>query len=359
MTNPDATIATRRGAIMRGLLPAGLPRLWCPLLSHYRDDGTFDLHRTALQLDAIRPFVGGLLLAGSTGDGWELDEAERQRLIAEVLPLARARGFAVLVGVLKSEVQDMRSAMDATLAILRTVGGSDSTNDPVELMARSGVAGMTLCPPAGAALPQAAISAALDALLATGAPISLYQLPQVTQNEMDAATVSGLVRRHPNLLMIKDTSGTDGIAEAGVGDVVLLRGAEGGYARHTKSGGGRYDGFLLSTANGLADALSGVLDALEADRREYADELSNRIEAVVKAVFEAAAPLPHGNPFTNANKAIDHVMAHGQDARGASAPRLHSGMRLPAELIATALEALGRNGLLPERGYLSQHGGQP
>ena len=101
MTKETMPVAERRRALLQRLLPAGAPRLWCPLLTHYRDDGSLDLERTARQLDAIRPFVGGLLLAGSTGDGWELDEAQRQRLIADVLPLARARGFAVLLGVLK------------------------------------------------------------------------------------------------------------------------------------------------------------------------------------------------------------------------------------------------------------------
>ena len=54
----------------------------------------------------------------------------------------------------------------------------------------------------------------------------------------------------------------------------------------------------------------------------------------MNAVFAAAAPLPHGNAFTNANKALDHFMAHGPRARAVTPPRLHSGQRLPGELIA-------------------------
>ena len=351
-----STVATRRDTLLRRLLPGGLPRLWCPLLTHYRDDGTIDLERTASQLDSIRPFVGGLLLAGSTGDGWEIGEAERRRLISDVLPLARARGFVVLVGVLKADAAQMRAGIDGTLDILRAASGADVAADPVDLFATCGVVGVTLCPPSGATLSQAAIAADLDALLTTGVPVSLYQLPQVTRNEMDPATVCALVQRHANLLMVKDTSGADRIADAGVTGVVLLRGAEGDYARHPTSGGGRYDGFLLSTANGLAAPLAGVLDALAAGHREQAQALSRRVEAVVDVVFAAAAALPDGNAFTNANKAIDHVMAHGPKADRSAGPRLHAGTRLPGELIETTLDALARHELLPARGYLETEG---
>ena len=55
----------------------------------------------------------------------------------------------------------------------------------------------------------------------------------------------------------------------------------------------------------------------------------------------------------NANKAIDHFMAHGPGARSVTPPRLHSGERLPAALIATAGAALERQALMPARGYLN------
>ncbi len=351
MTMETMTVAARRRALLQRLLPAGAPRLWCPLLTHYRDDGSLDLERTARQLDAIRPHVGGLLLAGSTGDGWELDEEQRQRLIAEVLPLARARGFAVLLGVLKPTAAEMQRAIAATVAALCAQAGSD---DPAEAFARCGVAGLTLCAPHGEALSQDAIGSALDALLATGVPISLYQLPQVTRNRIAPATYAALVARHANLLMLKDTSGEDTLAAAAddADGVLLLRGAEGAYARHPKTAGGRYDGALLSTANGLGAALGGVLDALAAGRHGEAEALSRRIETVVDTVFGAAAAVPAGNAFTNANKAIDHVMAHGDAAAAAEPPRLHAGTRLPRELIAATTAALASQGLAPVRSYL-------
>ena len=61
-----------------------------------------------------------------------------------------------------------------------------------------------------------------------------------------------LASRHANLLMLKDTSGADRVADAGgAGIDELFTGARrrSGYSRHLKLAGGRYDGFLLSTAN--------------------------------------------------------------------------------------------------------------
>lgn len=353
MTSNETTAqaATRR-ALQSRLLPANVPRLWCPLLTHYRDDGSPDLERIARQLDAIRPAVGGLLLCGSTGDGWEMDEEERQRVIADVLPLARARGFAVLLGVLKPTAAGMHQALTATVSALCAQAGID--DDPVETFHQRGVTGVTICAPHGQGLTQAEIGDALESILATGVPLSLYQLPQVTGNRIAPETYRALVDRYPNLLMLKDTSGEDVLADGAdpADGVILLRGAEGGYDRHPKTGGGRYDGALLSTANGLGASLAAVFDALAQGRRDAALELATRVQAVVDIAFGAAAAMPVGNAFTNANKAIDHVMAWGSDAATAPPPRLHAGTRLPSALIDTVAVALGANGLRPARGYL-------
>jgi hypothetical protein len=66
--------------------------------------------------------------------------------------------------------------------------------------------------------------------------------------------------------------------------------------------------------------------------------------------------LPHGNAFANANKAMDHFMAHGPRAASLPPPRLHSGEVLPPEVIARTGDALNRRGLLPAKGYLLVEG---
>ena len=338
----------RRKRLAR-LLPQGVPQLWCPLLTPYRTDGSLDTGRLASHLDVLRGSVGGLLVPGSTGDGWQLADPEVRELLAVLLPEARSRGMAVLIGVLKTSTAEVLTALRDTTTWLRELTGA--SNDEAALLA-AGVCGFTVCPPAGADLSQDRLQAALDEVLATGLPIALYQLPQVTGNEMSPQTVTALAQRHPNFLWFKDTSGEDRVAAAGVRDIVLVRGAEGGYSRHLAGHGGAYDGFLLSTANCFGAELAQIIDALAHDQVAQADALSARVAAVVESVFTAAAELPYGNAFTNANKAIDHWMAHGPVALNSPGPRLHSGHTLPASLIALAGDALRRQQLIPARGYL-------
>lgn len=346
----SSDIAAARSALLRRLLPDGVPTLWCPLLTHYDDAGSIDFVRIRRHLDFLAPSVRGFLVPGSTGDGWQLSDDEAQTLLAGVVELAVERRLALLIGVLKPTGAAMHVAMARTLRWLQQRAGSD---DPLTALRSASVAGFTYCAPHGAALTQGEIADVLDSLLATGLPASLYQLPQVTGNRIAPETVHALAARHANLMMLKDTSGEDQVAGSGLDALFLVRGAEGGYGRHLKLAGGRYDGFLLSTANGFGPQLAELIEHLRQDRRHDADALSARLEATVNEVFAAAVPLPYGNAFTNANKAIDHFMAYGPDAAGVTPPRLHSGERLPAALIATTADALQRNGLMPARGYLN------
>ncbi len=346
-STPD--LRPQRAALLQRLLPDGAPTLWCPLLTHYDDAGRIDFARIRRHLDFLAPSVRGFLVPGSTGDGWQLSDEQAQELLAGVVEMAVERRLALLIGVLKPSGGAMHEAIARSLRWLQQRAGAD---DPLTALRAASVAGFTYCAPHGAALSQGEIADALDSLLATGLPASLYQLPQVTGNRIAPETVHSLAARHANLLMLKDTSGEDSVADAGPTDLFLVRGAEGGYSRHLKLGGGRYDGFLLSTANVFGAQFAQLIEQLRQGRRAEADALSARLEAVVNAVFAAAAPLPYGNAFTNANKALDHFMAHGPDARAVTPPRLHSGQRLPGELIARAGEELLRHGLMPARGYL-------
>ena len=211
--------------------------------------------------------------------------------------------------------------------------------------------GFTVCPPRGADLTQEQILASLEEVLQLQYPTALYQLPQVTENEISPAAFLQLVERYPNLYLLKDTSGQDWIARAGIdpGGVFLVRGAEGGYSRWLKSAGGPYDGLLLSSANNFASQLAEVERLVDAGQREQADALSNRIEQVVSRCFEIVAGVPLGNPFTNANKLLDHVLAYGAEAVRQPPPVLHGGTRLPRELIEPVMAALQEQHLFPDR----------
>lgn len=327
------------------LFPRGIPPLWCPLLTHYRDDGSLDRERITAHLRHLAPHVKGFLIPGSTGDGWEMSDAEIRELLVLAQEQTAKLELHLLIGVLKTEARDACSMLrdyGRTLPAAITEHGTRST--PC----------FTVCPPKGKDLPQETIRTALADILSLGFPTALYQLPQITQNEMSPETLADLAARFPNLILFKDTSGVDRVANSGqdFGGVFLVRGAEGGYASWLKSGGGPYDGFLLSTANCFGRELHQVIELLNAGHRDEALRLSDRLSAVVKEVFALVAVLPDGNAFANANKVMDHFFAHGPKAASMTPPRLHAGSRLPVEVIRQTGAALERHGFVTERGYL-------
>ncbi len=343
-----STVYDRRSALVQTLFPEGIPRLWCPLLTHYTDDGTIDTARMAAHIHHMRPWVSGFLAPGSTGDGWEMSSEESDILVDFLLNEAERQRFSLMIGVLRIEKGTVVPAIQDVLYRY-----TDGSVDADKLAARH-IAGFTVTPPGGAELTQGEILAELEAIAATGAPVSIYQLPQITHNEMSPETVSQLVRTYPNIYLMKDTSGADRVILSGTNldNLYLVRGAEGDYARWIKSNGGQYDGFLLSTANSFAEPLATVLSLISDGLVAEAEELSGRISRVVGNVFEAAGALPFGNAFANANKAMDHFFAWGADAGARTPPMTHSGNRLPGELLQTAEAELTREGFLSAKGYV-------
>jgi dihydrodipicolinate synthase/N-acetylneuraminate lyase len=335
-----STVTTQRRALQDQLFPGGVPRLWCPPLTHFQAPQTPDPVRIQAHLTALAPHVKGVLVPGSTGEGWEMTDSDIHTLLSIVLDAAAAAGIRVLIGVLKTAIDDMLACLES-LEPLRT---------------HPGVAGVTICPPKGSELSQEALHAGLAQVLARGWPTALYQLPQVTQNELAPETVAALAAEFANVILFKDTSGDDRVAQSGLdfGGVFLVRGAEkGGYAPWPKSAGGPYDGFLLSTANVFAPELSELLRLLDSGQKAAAEALSQKLEAVVSAAFALVAELPQGNAFANANKVLDHCRAYGNAALDHPAPLLYGGMRLPQHLVAEGSTLLQAQGLLPERGYLT------
>ena len=332
--------AVRRRALQEQQFPEGIPRLWCPTLTHFRAAREPDSDRIRAHLIALAPQVRGILVPGSTGEGWEMSDADIRALLGMVLDAAAASGVRVLIGMLKTGVEEMLACLDAM----------------EDLRAHPAVAGFTICPPKGRDLSQREIRDRLARVLARGWSTALYQLPQVTENEMSAETVAGLADEFPNFILFKDTSGADRVATSGLdfGGVFMVRGAEqGGYAPWPRAAGGPYDGFLLSTANVFARELAEILRLLDAGDVVAAQALSAKLVEVISAAFAIVGGFPTGNAFANANKVLDHCMAHGEAATHVDPPVLYSGARLPVSFIEQAVELLRAHALLPRRGYFS------
>ncbi len=340
----------QRQTLVETLFPEGIPRLWCPALSHFCADGGIDAARVQRHLEALSPYAKGVLVPGSTGEGWDMDDSQVRALLRVVMRSARSLDLRVLIGVMRSELAQMLAVIEGTVSWLCEEMGQASG---LAAMVASNVVGFTVCPPSGCDLSAEQICSSLTAVLELGHPTALYQLPQVTGNEMSPACVAQLAADYGNFYLLKDTSGTDRVALAGqdLQGVFLVRGAEGQYHRWLRGGGGPYDGYLLSTANCFARELSEVME-LSGSRVDDAAHLAQRIENVIDCCFDIVSEYPAANPFANANKIIDQVMAFGDSSISAPPPYLSGGEQLPLGFVQQARQVLEQQHLLPRQGYL-------
>lgn len=346
------TISEKRQTAIRELFPRGIPRLWCPLLTHYQSDGVVDFDRMSAHFHHIVPWVKGFLIPGSTGDGWELDEQETMQVAKFALQQGQKQEIYLLLGALKRDTKSMQRTISG---MLKLIAPGDLTGDrALRMLKDRRVCGFTVCPPAGMTLTQADMETGLSSILDRELPTALYQLPQVTQNEVSPETFGKLVETYSNLVFFKDSSGQDRIATSAAdkGGVFLVRGAEGDYAAWLKEAGGPYAGFLLSTANCFARELSILIGHLEKGDQKKAAEISAKLTAAITEVFALVQPMPCGNAFTNANKAIDHFFAFGPGADTKEGPMLHAKIRIPGHVLAATGAVLRRMELMPVRGYL-------
>ena len=345
-------IRQARSDIVQRHFPGGIPTLWCPALTHFSRQGCLDEMRTRYHWQHLSPYVKGVLVPGSTGEGWEMTDDDIRRLLETVLDIGRAMNMRTLIGVLKTDLSSMLECIDATLTFLRHRTGA-STAD--EALLRSNVAGFTVCPPKGSQLSQSALADALAAVADRGVPLAVYQLPQVTGNELTAETIQTLAARFPGFYLFKDTSGNDLVARSSLDlhGIFLVRGAEGDYHRWLTNTGGPYNGFLLSSSNVFAEQLTAIRSMLDEGQAHAAAALSGRIGRVMEECFRLVKDFPAGNAFANANKILDHIMAFGGECLHRDPPLLYSGVRLPVEFIEHAAGLMRQEELFPARGYIS------
>ncbi|MFO1433622.1 MAG: dihydrodipicolinate synthase family protein [Candidatus Competibacteraceae bacterium] len=346
-----------RATILQPVLPATEFPLWVPLLTHYRQERNrlvIDTARMQRHAAQVRRSIGLWMLAGTTGDGWDLSEAQFDTL----LQLSQSRGFRqwqarTLIGVLRPTTAEVIARIDRLRQLLGLTVMTP-LEETLPAVAAHGLVGITVCPPVGTTITQADIRAHYMRVCdAARMPVVVYQLPQITGNSIAPETLSHLVAERAEIILFKDSSGSDIIAQHGLPDVGLLRGAEGDYASMLKSFGGGYDGFLLSTGNTLGPQLRTLIEHVQAGRREEALAVSASLTALVHTLFSAVQETTSGNPFSNTNRAIDHLLAYGQAWRQYPLPLLVSGARLPEEAVARVAGILGEAGLLPEAGYLA------
>ncbi len=351
MMTANSQVQKKRLGLMKRLFPEGVPQLCCPPLTHYTSIGEIDFRRMEKHRRVISRRIKAFLVPGSTGDGWEMSDEEIRRVLEFDLDLAGKLNTKILIGILKTDAESARQSIFDTLVWLKNRTGIKNN---VQVLEKTNICGFAVTAPKGAGLSGEKILKGLADILELDVPIALYQLPQVTQNEIAPETAAKLAEEFANFYLLKDSSGQDHIAKSGLDlkGVFLVRGAEGDYHKWLGKSGGCYDGFLLGSANCFADYLSQIIQCINDGNFAQAQKRADKITPIINRVFEAVANLPTGNLFSNAYKAIDHVFAYGPDALNVPPPRIHAGTTIPLEIIKIAADMLTRYDLMPSKGYL-------
>lgn len=219
--------------------------LWVPILTHYRNKDATDLdeERIAAHVSHIAPYVRQILIAGTTGDGWQLDDEQIRQWVRLA---ANADIFSADHTLLFGAFGD---TIEAVVARAQMIERALADHPPV-----ARIAGLTVCAPKDADASQSAILGHFRAVLDhTTLPVSVYQLPQVVGCSIAPETMAAIAEQSSRVTLFKDTSGADAVSQSGVDleGVILLRGAEGDYV-HYIGPNGTYQGWLLSSANAFA-----------------------------------------------------------------------------------------------------------
>ncbi|MDR1418888.1 MAG: dihydrodipicolinate synthase family protein [Treponema sp.] len=319
---------------------------------HYTESGALDKKHIRSHFVHMLPYSKTYLVPSSTGDGWELSPSGMDGVIDFFVKETRDLEIRFLIGVLRPDADDAVRDIKKVVERLKDITGA---GDAVRALDISGVCGFTVCPPKGKELSQDFIAAKLESIFDLGLPAALYQLPQITENEIAPETFERLVCDYSNLYLFKDTSGRDSVIRSGVktGGVFLVRGGEGDYSIWYKGdSGGKYNGFLLGSVNSFAKEYHSMLAFLDGGNTKEAERVSEMLTNLVSGAMKEAEKIPFGNVFSNSNRAFDHFFAYGRDAGRLPLPVTHSLKRLPCDYIKYVHDLLERHDMLPAKGYL-------
>ena len=276
--------------------------LWAPTLTHYELAVNLRLNKALIKkhMKWLEPSVKQFLICGTTGDGWILSD----KLINDWLEILTEKNFLtdqnkILFGAFGNTTKEVLHRAKLIEDYL-----TDHTCE-------ASFFGLTLCAPVNEKITQNEIIKHFEKIIEnTLLPISIYQLPQVVKCEIKPETLKYLKDKFKKrIVLFKDTSDEDKVIDSKIdfGDLKFLRGAEKNYFDHIKPRG-KYDGFLLSTANCFGKVLREILKEVEKNNFEKAENLSKKLSDVIRVSFDKGEKLNFGNPFSNVNKAFLHVI---------------------------------------------------
>ena len=276
--------------------------LWVPIISHYQNTKNLELDNSLIQkhIKWLEPHVKQFLVCGTTGDGWNLTD----KLILNWLDILNQKSLInkdnkILFGAFGKTTEDVLRRTDIIEKYILKNGSS------------AGFFGLTLCAPVNENIKQDEIIVHFTHIIEnTYLPISIYQLPQVVKCKIEPETLKVLKDKFKDRIQLfKDTSGEDNVVNSGINfsDIIFLRGAEENYFNHLKPNG-KYDGFLLSSANCFGKILREICNEVAVNNYDDAEKMSIKLSDLIRISFLEGQKLNFGNPFSNVNKAFTHVL---------------------------------------------------
>lgn len=308
----------------------GLPTLWFPPLTFYREDGSIDFDRTDEMLARVYPYSQGVLVPGSTGDGWILDQAQQEEIVRHYLKGFPFGRFHIMIGALKPTPEETISAMNRWCEIIREEAGIEEITPAMD---KVGVTAFVVCARNGENSAEKQLKD-LSKILDLGLPAAFYQLPQVTGVTVQPEVILDLADKYPNLIFAKDSGGGDELSLSRLlkDRLMLMRGAEGDPSEFIGGEDPVYDGLLLSTANCFPQVYADMLQGKKRDFAPYGE--------IIDKVFSAASKDPVSNAFSDANRAMEHVLYYGKSSLNVPLPVGIGGKRLRRELVELAEEVM-------------------
>jgi len=244
------------------------------MVTPFDKDGSIDFDVAA----SVATFLSengseGIVVAGSTGEGYALSDDEKLDLFSCV---AKAVNIPVFAG-----------------------SGSSDTARSVALtkqVAATGASGVLATTPAYARPSQAGIAAHLGAIAdATTLPVMLYDIPSRTGRKISSETTIGLARSHANVVALKDASGDfPGAAhvKATLGNAIDLYSGDDALLLPFLSLGAV--GLVSVAAHWAGPEFLGMVVAAEKGEWEIARELNERVRA--SCIFEGSETYPNPQP---------------------------------------------------------------
>jgi len=276
--------------------------LWVPIISHYQNTKNLELDNSLIQkhIKWLEPHVKQFLVCGTTGDGWNLTD----KLILNWLDILNQKSLInkdnkILFGAFGKTTEDVLRRTDIIEKYI------------LKNRSSAGFFGLTLCAPVNENIKQDEIILHFTRIIEnTYLPISIYQLPQVVKCNIEPETLKVLKDKFKDRIQLfKDTSGEDNVVNSGINfsDIIFLRGAEENYFNHLKPNG-KYDGFLLSSANCFGKILREICNEVAVNNYDDAEKMSIKLSDLIRISFLEGQKLNFGNPFSNVNKAFTHVL---------------------------------------------------